>query len=122
MKAERFVRKICEGLKKIMDPDRSSPGVALIMVLWVITILFVVVLEFSFAMRTEIQAARNYQQELQLYAIAEGGIERAVAELVYKHDARIQQMRRNLREEEVPPEQGLQLRLASRLRCNSIAE
>ena len=105
MKAERFVRKICEGLKKIMDPDRSSPGVALIMVLWVITILFVVVLEFSFAMRTEIQAARNYQQELQLYAIAEGGIERAVAELVYKHDARIQQMRRNLREEEVPPEQ-----------------
>src|SRR4030042_249156 len=36
--------------------------------------------------------------------MAEGGIQRAVAELIYKHDARIQQMRKTLKPEEVPPE------------------
>ena len=37
----------------------NSRGVALIMVLWVITILSVVVLEFCFAMRTEVNLTRN---------------------------------------------------------------
>jgi general secretion pathway protein K len=82
----------------------QAKGVALIMVLWVITILSVIVLEFCFAMRTEVNITNNYKEELQLYAMAEGGIQRAVAELIYKHDARIQQMRKTLKPEEVPPE------------------
>ena len=64
----------------------NSRGVALIMVLWVITILSVVVLEFSYAMRTEVNITRNYQEELRLYAAAQGGIQRAIAELILKHD------------------------------------
>ena len=66
----------------------AGKGVALIMVLWVITILSVVVLEFCFAMRTEVNIAKNFKEELQLYAMAEGGVQRAIAELVYKHDPR----------------------------------
>lgn len=88
--------------------DRSlfeSSGVALIMVLWVIAILSVVVLEFSFAMRTEVHITTNSKEELQCYAMAEGGVQRAIGELTYKLDPRIQQMRRTLKPEETPPEQ-----------------
>lgn len=82
----------------------QAKGVALIMVLWVIAILSVVVLEFSFAMRTEVNITRNFKEELQLYAIAQGGVQRAIAELIYKHDPGVQQVRKTLTTEEVPPE------------------
>jgi general secretion pathway protein K len=82
----------------------NSTGVALIMVLWVITILSVIALEFCFAMRTEVKITKNFKEEVQLYAIAEGGVQRAIAELIFKHDARIQQMRKTLKGEEIPPE------------------
>ncbi len=74
------------------------------MVLWVIAILSVVVLEFSFAMRTEVNITRHYQEEVLLEAYAKGGVQRAIAELVYKHDARIQQLRKTLKTEEIPEE------------------
>jgi general secretion pathway protein K len=83
---------------------RDPKGVALIMVLWVITILSVIALEFCFAMRTEINVTKNLKEEVQLYAVAEGGVYRGVAELIFKHDPRIQQMRKGLKAEEVPPE------------------
>jgi len=83
---------------------RGSRGIALIMVLWVIAILSVVALEFCFAMRTEVNMAKNFRDELQSYALAQGQVQRAIAELIYRHDARIQQMRKNLKPEEVPPE------------------
>ena len=54
------------------------------MVLWVITVLTVVVLEFSFAMRTEVNITKNFKDELQLYAIAQGGVQRAIAEMIFK--------------------------------------
>jgi general secretion pathway protein K len=83
---------------------RNSRGIVLIMVLWVITILSVIVLEFSFAMRTEVNIAKNFKEETQLYAIAEGGVQRAVAELIFKHDPRVQQKRKTQKADEVPPE------------------
>ena len=83
---------------------KNSNGVALVMVLWVITILSVVVLEFSFAMRTEVNITRNYQEQLKLYAVAEGSLQRAVAELILKQDPRIQQMKQTVKAGEAPPE------------------
>ncbi len=83
---------------------RNPKGVALIMVLWVITILSVIVLEFCFAMRTEVNIAKNFKEEVQTHAFAEGGVQRAIAELIYKNDGKIQQMRKTLKPEEVPPE------------------
>ena len=47
------------------------------MVLWVIAILSVVVFEFCFGMRTEVNITNNFKEELQLYAMAEGGVQRA---------------------------------------------
>jgi general secretion pathway protein K len=90
--------------RKIFSPARNGDGVALIMVLWVMTILCVIVLEFSFAMRTEVHITKNFQEELQLYALAEGGIQRGIAELVNKNDPKIQQMRKNLNPYELPPD------------------
>jgi general secretion pathway protein K len=78
----------------------DSKGIAFLMVLWVITILSIVVLEFCFAMRTEVEITRNDQEEVQLYAAAEGGMQRAIAELMLKHDARFQQIRRMPKEGE----------------------
>ena len=75
----------------------------MVMVLWVIAILSVMVLEFSFAMRTEINITRHFKEDLQLYAIAEGGMQRAIAEMIYKHDPRVQQLRKTMKEE-MPPE------------------
>jgi len=74
------------------------------MVLWVIIILTVVVLEFSFAMRTEVNITKNFKEDLQLYAIAEGGTQRAIAELILKHDTRAQQIRKTVKTEVLAPE------------------
>jgi len=82
----------------------KAKGVALVMVLWVVAILSVIVLEFCFAMRTEVNIANNYKEEFQLYAMAEGGVQRAIAELIYKHDPGVQQMRKTMKLEEVPSE------------------
>ncbi len=75
------------------------------MVLWVITILTVVVLEFCFAMRTEVNVTKNFKNELQLYGIAQGGVQQAVAEMVFRNDTRLQQLRKTMKPEETPPEQ-----------------
>jgi general secretion pathway protein K len=79
-------------------------GIALLMVLWVIAILSVVALEFSFAMRTEIHITKNLKEEAQLYVLAEGGVQRAITELIYKYNPNIQALRRGLMTEETPPE------------------
>jgi general secretion pathway protein K len=91
--------------QKIYSPLFESKGVALIMVLWVIAILSVVVFEFCFAMRTEVHITNNYKEELQCYAMAEGGIERAITELIYKHDPRVQQIRKTLISQESAQDQ-----------------
>jgi general secretion pathway protein K len=97
------------GLRSILHSSWSvvlgERGVALIMVLWVMAILSVVAFEFSFAMRTEITITKNHKEDLQRYAMAEGGVQRAIAELIYKHDARLQQSRKTLSLEEIPLEQ-----------------
>jgi general secretion pathway protein K len=87
------------------DSIRNSEGVALVMVLWVTAILSVIALEFSFAMRTEVNIARHFKEQTELQTMAEGGVQRAIAELIYKHDPRIQQLRKTMKPEEFPPDQ-----------------
>jgi len=60
----------------------NNKGVALILVLWVILLLMVIVLEFSFAMRMEVNAVRNFKDEVNCYFYAQSGFQRAVAELI----------------------------------------
>ena len=52
------------------------------MVLWVLMLLSVIVGEFCYAMRTEVNVTRNFKEQTQGYYIALGGLNRAIGELV----------------------------------------
>jgi general secretion pathway protein K len=58
-------------------------GIALIMVLWVLTVLMVMVLSFSYMGRTEIQASLAFKQGVEKKFLAEAGIERGIVEISY---------------------------------------
>lgn len=62
-------------------PSLNNKGVALILVLWVVVLLSVLVLEFSYAMRIEATATKNFKEEVDCYLYAQGGFQQAVAEL-----------------------------------------
>lgn len=66
---------------------------ALIIVLWVLTLLSVLALEFCFTMRTELNITRNYKEKGQLYYYAQGGVQRGIAELIYRSDPVLHQKR-----------------------------
>lgn len=57
-------------------------GVALVLVLWVITLLSVIAANFSFAMRGEAQVARNLLSTSQARSLADAGVQRAWYELM----------------------------------------
>lgn len=65
-----------------MKPIENQKGIALFLVLWVLVLLSVIVGEFSHAMRTEVNIARNFRDETIAYYIAEAGIYRAIFELI----------------------------------------
>lgn len=54
------------------------------MVLWVLTILMVIVLSFSFMARTETHATLSFKEGLERKFIAQAGIERAIMEILYR--------------------------------------
>ncbi len=61
---------------------KNENGIALFMVLWVLMLLSVIVGEFCYAMRTEVNVTRNFKEQTQGYYIALGGLNRAIGELV----------------------------------------
>lgn len=54
-------------------------GIALIMALWLLTILAVVGSSFVFMMRTEVKLAYNYRNDIQAHYLARAGVEKAIA-------------------------------------------
>ena len=71
----------------------NHQGMALVLVMWVLALLSVIVLEFCFSMRTEVNITRNFKETGQLYYFAHGGIQRAIAELIYRSDPALHQKR-----------------------------
>lgn len=63
----------------------SQSGVALLIVLWVLTILMVIVFSFSFMTRTETLSTASFKGGLERKFIAEGAMERAIMELFYRN-------------------------------------
>ncbi len=65
---------------------RSAPqkGMALFIVLWVLAILMVTVLSFSFLTRTETHATLVFKENAARKFLAEAGIQRAVLEIYYR--------------------------------------
>ncbi|NWF98829.1 MAG: general secretion pathway protein GspK [Nitrospirae bacterium] len=63
-------------------PVREN-GIALIIVLWILTILMVLALSFSYAARTEIYSTIAFRESIEEKFLAEAGIQRAITELFY---------------------------------------
>lgn len=65
----------------ILNSQRE--GIALLMVLWVLTILMVIALSFSFVARTETHSTLSFKERVEEKFIAEAGIERGIMEAFY---------------------------------------
>ena len=61
---------------------KSETGIALFLVLWVLTLLSVIAGEFCFAMRTEVNMTRNFKEQTETYYIALAGLNRAIGEMI----------------------------------------
>lgn len=65
--------------------DKSSPGnqtgLALIIVLWMVTLLSVIASSFAYSMRSDLQVARNQLSTSQAQALADAGVARVLYEL-----------------------------------------
>lgn len=70
-------------MMKRHDCIASEKGIALLMVLWVLMILMVIVMSFSFMSRTETYATLSFKSGMEKKFIGEAGIERAIAEISY---------------------------------------
>ena len=63
----------------------SQDGIALLLVLWVLTILMVIVMSFSYMTRTETYATISFKEGIENKFLAEAGIERGIMELFYRN-------------------------------------
>jgi general secretion pathway protein K len=59
-------------------------GIALLVVLWVLTILMVIAFSFSYLARTETFSSRAFKEGWENKFLAEAGVERAIMELFYR--------------------------------------
>jgi general secretion pathway protein K len=62
----------------------SERGLALIMVLWILTVLSVIALSFAFMARTEVYSTVSFRDGIEKKFLAEAGIERGIMELFYR--------------------------------------
>lgn len=62
----------------------SQRGIALLLVLWVLTILTAIVFSFAFLTRTETHSTISFIERMKQRYCAEAGVERAIAEIIYR--------------------------------------
>lgn len=74
-----------QNLTRHTNNSCSQSGVALLIVLWVLTILMVIVFSFSFMTRTETLSTASFRGSLERKFVAEGALERAVMEIFYRN-------------------------------------
>lgn len=63
---------------------QNKDGIALMMVLWALTISMVLVFSFSLMTRTETHATLSFREGLEKKFLAEAGVERGIAEVFYR--------------------------------------
>jgi general secretion pathway protein K len=66
------------------NSQRTEKGIALLMVLWVLTILTVIVFAFSYMGRTEALSVLSFKDGTEKRFLAEAGVQRGVAEIFYR--------------------------------------
>lgn len=73
-----------------MHRKPAEQGIALLMVLWILTILTVIVFSFSYMVRTETYATMSFKGGIEKKFLAEAGLERGIMELFYRQFYRSQ--------------------------------
>jgi general secretion pathway protein K len=68
-------------LKQEMQHRHHQQGIALVIVLWVVTLLSLIAASFIYAMRTDVQIVSNSMSITQGQVIADAGVHRAMLEL-----------------------------------------
>jgi general secretion pathway protein K len=66
-------------------PWDSDKGIALPLVLWVLTVMGALVFSFAFVARTETLSTINFRESTEKKLLAEAGIERGVMEIYYRN-------------------------------------
>jgi general secretion pathway protein K len=67
-------------------PGDNQRGIALLTVLWVITVLMVIVFSFSFMARTETLSTLSFKEGIENKFLAEAGVERGILELYFRKE------------------------------------
>ena len=70
------------GFKIVMS--KNQRGIALLTVLWVLTVLMVIVFSFSYMARTEALSTLSFKEGMEKRFLAEAGVERGILELFYR--------------------------------------
>jgi general secretion pathway protein K len=70
--------------KKVKETAVSNRGIALLLVLWILTILMVIVFPFSLMTRTETHATLFFKQGMEKRLLAEAGVQRGIMELFHR--------------------------------------
>jgi general secretion pathway protein K len=73
-----------QTLARVSQIASSDRGIALLLVLWVLTILMVIVLPFSVMTRSETHASFYFKQGMEKRFLAEAGVQRSVMELFHR--------------------------------------
>ena len=71
------------GQNRVETIFKSEKGIALLMVLWILTMLTVMVFSFSYMARTEAYASLSFRRTIEKKFLAEAGLERGITELFY---------------------------------------
>jgi len=89
-------------MKRLLKDEK---GIALFLVLWVLTLLSVIAGEFCFAMRTEVNITRNFKEQTEAYYIALAGVNRAIGELI-RNEVILQKVKQPKGEKEEERQEG----------------
>ena len=79
-----MIKQTVDNPRRNKKAATAEKGIALLMVLWVLTILMVLVLSFSFMTRTDTYATLSFMEGAERKLLAEAGIERGILELFYR--------------------------------------
>ncbi|MCK5011771.1 MAG: hypothetical protein KAS98_14850, partial [Deltaproteobacteria bacterium] len=69
-------------LREFRGFQKAERGIALMLVLWVLTLLSIMVFEFCYTMRIEATITKNFKEGAKSYYLAQAGINRAIIEIV----------------------------------------
>jgi len=79
------MRTEMEMKKALVKSALSQQGIALVLVLWIMTILMVIAASFTITSRIDAYSALSYRNGIENKYLAEAGIQRGIMEIVYRN-------------------------------------